>query len=145
MKLKMSLPERPGWIFVVPGFDFIALLLALVMLTGVVAREGWVEVNLAPSEFRGVRMGDENPVIVILKSTVNGPAYYMANTRVPREQLSAAISAEAGKRGTNAVGLRFDERATTAEQQELINLIAALDYRIFLGVRSSEIDRKDQE
>ena len=24
MKLKMSLPERPGWIFVVPGFDFVA-------------------------------------------------------------------------------------------------------------------------
>ena len=26
MQLKMSLPERPGWIFVIPGFDFIALL-----------------------------------------------------------------------------------------------------------------------
>jgi biopolymer transport protein ExbD len=145
MKLKMSLPERPGWIFVVPGFDFIALLLALVMLTGVVAREGWVEVKLPPSEFRGVRLGDENPVIVIMKSTVNGPAYYLSNTKVPQDQLAAAISAEARKRGTNAVGIRVDERATTAEQQELINLIAGLDYRIYLGVRSSEIERKDQK
>lgn len=145
MKLKMSLPERPGWIFVVPGFDFIALLLALVMLTGVVAREGWVEVKLPPSEFRGVRLGDESPVIVIMKSTVNGPAYYLANTKVPQDQLAAAISAEARERGTNAVGIRVDERATTAEQQELINLIAGLDYRIYLGVRSSEIERKDQK
>ena len=143
MKLKMSLPESPGWIFVVPGFDFIALLLALVMLTGVVAREGWIEVNLAPSEFRGVRMGDEDLVIVILKSTENGPAYYLANTRISKEQLAAAITTEAEKSGIYAVGIQVDERATTAEQQELINLIAALDYRVYLGVRTSEIDRKD--
>ena len=52
MKLKMSLPERPGWIFVIPGFDFVALLLALVMLTGVVAKESYVEIKLPPSVSR---------------------------------------------------------------------------------------------
>ena len=62
MKLKMSIPERPGWIFAIPGFDFVALLLALVLLTGVVSNEGLVEVKLPSSEFRGFRLGDENPV-----------------------------------------------------------------------------------
>lgn len=142
MKLTMSLPERPGWIFVVPGFDFMALLLALVMLTGVVAREGWVEVKLPPSEFRGTRMGEENPVIVILKSTADGPAYYIANSRVTREDLADTISEEAVDRGTNVVGIRVDERATTAEEQELINTIAGLEYRILKGVRSSYGERK---
>ena len=51
MQLKMSLPERPGWIFVIPGFDFIALLLALVMTTGsrIHARVG----GLKASEIKG--------------------------------------------------------------------------------------------
>ena len=71
MQLKMSLPERPGWIFVIPGFDFMALLLALVMFTGVVAKESYVEIKLPPSEFRGVRLGDENPVVVMLKGTAS--------------------------------------------------------------------------
>ena len=61
MQLKMSLPERPGWIFVIPGFDFMALLLALVMFTGVVAKESYVEIKLPPRELRAVRLGDESP------------------------------------------------------------------------------------
>ena len=138
MKLKMSLPERPGWIFVVPGFDFMALLLALVMLTGVVAREGYVEVKLPPSEFRGMRMGDEKPVIVLLKSTATGPVYYLANTKVPKSELAAKISDEAEKRGTNFVGIKVDELVTVAEEQELINIIASLEYRILKGVRYSD-------
>ena len=139
MKLKMSLPERPGWIFVVPGFDFVALLLALVMLTGVVAREGWVEVKLAPSEFRGKRMGEENPVIVILKKTPEGPAYYLSNQKVAREELADRIAEEAQSRETNVVGIKVDERATATERQELINIIAGLEYRIMEGVRSVQI------
>jgi len=145
MKLKMSLPERPGWIFVVPGFDFVALLLALVMLTGVVAREGWVEVKLAPSEFRGVRMGEENPVFVILKKTQDGPSYYLSNNKVTREELADRIAEEAQKRETNVVGIKVDEKATAIERQELINIIAGLEYRIFEGVRSVQVGGEGEE
>ena len=142
MKLKMSLPERPGWIFVVPGFDFMALLLALVLLAGVVENEGYVEVKLPPSEFRGLRMGEEDPVIVLLKRTVKGPIYYISNTKIQHDDLPAAIAAEAEKRGTNVVALRIDGRATVAEEQALYDLIARPEYRIFKGVRFSETSRK---
>jgi biopolymer transport protein ExbD len=135
MKLRMSLPEKPGWIFVVPGFDFIALLLALVLLTGVVAREGWVEIKLPPSEFRGIRMGEQNPVFVILQSTPSGPLYYLANKKVPRHQLAERIAQEAQKRETNVVGIKIDQKATASERQELINIIAGLEYRIIEGIR----------
>jgi len=74
MKLKSSLPEKPGWLFVTPGFDFLLLLLALVTLTGVVAKEGFVEVNLPPSEFRGQRMGEEEFVVVTVKNGRKGPS-----------------------------------------------------------------------
>src|SRR5210317_596064 len=97
MKLKMSLPERPGWIFVIPGFDFIALLLALVMLTGVVAKESYVEIKLPRSEFRGKRLGDENPVVVMLKSTTSGPVYYVEGVEVPEGSLGNVVFESAEK------------------------------------------------
>ena len=135
MKLKMSLPERPGWIFVVPGFDFVALLLALVMLTGVVAREGLVEVKLPPSEFRSKRLGDENPVIVILQKTEEGSVYYVGRDRVAKEALAEAISAAVEELGTRMVAISADERSSVKKQHELINLITGLGFRVGFLVR----------
>ena len=114
MQLKMSLPERPGWIFVIPGFDFIALLLALVMFTGVVAKESYVEIKLPPSEFRGVRLGDENPVVVMLESTASGPVYYVEGVKVPQASLGGGVLESAEKRGTKAVAIKVDSEATMA-------------------------------
>jgi biopolymer transport protein ExbD len=138
MKLTMSLPERPGWIFAIPGFDFLALLLALVSLTGVVAREGLVEVKLPSSEFRGVRLGDENPVVVMLKSTAGEPRFFVGQTEVPEAQLGEVILKEAAERETRAVVMQVDREASMAERQALINIIARLKgLRIFDGYRRS--------
>ncbi len=138
MKLTMSLPERPGWIFAIPGFDFLALLLALVTLTGVVAREGLVEVKLPSSEFRGVRLGDENPVVVMLKSTAGEPRYFVGQIEVPEAQLGEVILKEAAERETRAVVMQVDREASMAERQALINIIARLKgLRIFDGYRRS--------
>lgn len=138
MKLTMSLPERPGWIFAIPGFDFLALLLALVTLTGVVAREGLVEVKLPSSEFRGVRLGDENPVVVMLKSTAGEPRYFVGQIEVPEAQLGEVILKEAAERETRAVVMQVDREASMAERQTLINIIARLKgLRIFDGYRRS--------
>ena len=143
MKLKMSLPERPGWIFVIPGFDFIALLLALVMLTGVVARESYVEIKLPLSPFRGARLGDETPVVVMLKSTATGPVYYVEGVEVPQDSLGNVVFESAEKRGTKAVAIKVDSKATIAERQVLINTLSILNgFRIFEGYRRDDRPRK---
>ncbi len=140
MKLDMSIPERPGWIFVLPGFDFLCLLLALVMLTGVVVRESYIEVKLPPSEFRGVRLGDENPVVIILKSTAAGPVYYVGGQKVTPENLSSSIESEAKNRSTDLVAIRLEESVTTAQRQDLIDVIARLKFRIYEGMRSRDVE-----
>lgn len=140
MQLKMSLPERPGWIFVIPGFDFMALLLALVMFSGVVAKESYVEIKLPPSEFRGVRLGDENPVVVMLKGTASGSVYYVDGVKVSQASLAGLVLESAEKRGTKAVAIKVDSGVTMAARQVLINTIAKLNgIRIFEGYR-----RKDE-
>ena len=140
MQLKMSLPERPGWIFVIPGFDFMGLLLALVMFSGVVAKESYVEIKLPPSEFRGVRLGDENPVVVMLKGTASGSVYYVDGVKVSEAYLGGLVLESAEKRGTKAVAIKVDSGVTMAARQVLINTIAKLNgIRIFEGYR-----RKDE-
>jgi biopolymer transport protein ExbD len=139
MQLKMSLPERPGWIFVIPGFDFMALLLALVMFSGVVAKESYVEIKLPPSEFRGVRLGDENPVVVMLKGTASGSVYYVDGVKVSQASLGGLVLESAEKRGTKAVAIKVDSGVTMAARQVLINTIAKLNgIRIFEGYRRKE-------
>lgn len=141
MKLEMSLPERPGWIFVIPGFDFVALMLALVMLTGVVAKESFVEVKLPPSEFRGVRLGNEKPVVVMLKSTSKGPSYYVGGEAISRSDLEKVIREALAARQTRTVAIKVDQDASMAERQVLINLIARLgNLRILEGYRREEPD-----
>jgi len=137
MKLEMSLPERPGWIFVIPGFDFVALLLALVMLTGVVAKESYVEIKLPPSEFRGVRLGDA--VVVMLKSTAKESIYYVEGKRIRQDDLARVISEAAAKRGTKVVAIKVDRDATMSDRQVLINIVTGLkNFRIFDGYRREE-------
>jgi len=138
MKLEMSLPERPGWIFVLPGFDFVALLLALVMLSGVVAQESYVEVKLPPAEFSGVRLAGDRPVIVMLKSSSKGPVYFMNGAMVQESDLAQAVQDEAEERGTETVAIEIDRSASTNERFNLVNILTKLDLKILEGYRRAE-------
>ena len=145
MKLKMSLPEHPGWIFVVPGFDFVALLLALVMLTGVVAREGLVEVKLPATGFRTERMIDVNPVIVTVQSSADGPTYYVGRRQISHEELEEEISTAAEERETRAVAIEADQWVSMRVNQELQELVTGLGFRIYLVVRNEAQFLEDEE
>ena len=146
MKLKMSLPEHPGWIFAVPGFDFVALLLALVMLTGVVAKEGLVEVKLPPATgLRTERMSDVNPVIVTVQSSSDGPTYYVGRRQVSHEELEEEISTASEERETRAVAIEADQGVSVKDYQELQELVAGLDLRIYLVVRNEAQFLEDEE
>ncbi len=142
MKLEMSLPERPGWIFVIPGFDFVALLLALVMLSGVVAQESYVEIKLPPSEYRGIRLGDKKPVIIMLKSTSKGPTYYMSGVKVAAEDLETTIQQAAQERETRQVAIEIDRDASMSERFVLINILTKLDFKILEGYRRDEAPKE---
>ena len=110
----------------IPGFDFIALLLALVMLTGVVAKESYVEIKLPPSEFRGVRLGDQDPVVVMLKSSPAGPVYYVEGAEVSQVDLTQVVFKLADQRGTKTVALKIDSEVSVLERATLIDTLSQL-------------------
>ncbi len=139
MKLESTLPERPGLIFVTPGFDFVLLLLALVMLTGVVARESLVEVQLPPSEFRGVRIAEEKLVLVTVRQGRDEPVFYVGKEKVGRDQLEVAIQQAVDSKSTSNVTVQCDERISLGVEQELTDLVTRLGLRYFRVVST----RKD--
>ena len=139
MKLTMTLPESPGSIYIVPAFDFVGLLLALILLTGVVAKETYVEISLPVSEFRGARLGDESPVVVNVKQGIAGPTFYVAKEAVEKANLEEAIREAAESRSTTLVALRIDQSAPISLQQGIIDLTRRLGYRCKIAQRTADV------
>ena len=139
MKLKSSLPERPGWLFVTPGFDLMLLLLAFVTLTRVVGRDSFVEVEIPPSEFRGQRLSEEEWVVVSVTQGQVGPIFYVGRERFDQDSLETAVALAAAERGTELVVARFDKRVELAVEQELMDLCARLELDYWRAVRTKEV------
>lgn len=137
----MTLPESPGSIYIVPAFDFVGLLLALVLLTGVVSKETYVEISLPVSEFRGARLGDESPVVVNVKQGISGPTFYVAKEVVAEDHLEKAIREAAESRSTTLVALRMDQSTSVATQQEIVDLTRRLGYRCKIAQRTTDVSQ----
>lgn len=139
MKLNLTVPERPGMMYFLPGFDFIALILALVMLTGVVAKESYVDISLPESEFRGKGFGDEQPVVVGIRYSGKGPTYYVSREPVDEADLEAAIIENASTLSTRLVVLRIDRNAPLWVEQKMKDLCDRLDFSCKRAVRTREL------
>lgn len=142
MKLNLTVPERPGMIYFIPGFDFLALMLALVMLTGLTARESFVDINLPRSEFRGTGLGGVQPVIVEVRYRSNGSSgasYYIGRTLVEEDQLAETILKNAEELSTRIVLLRIDQAAPLWIKFKLTDLCTRLDLTAKIGIRTQEL------
>ena len=138
MKLELSLPERPGILFFIPALDLLALMLAMLTLTGVAAKEGFVEVKVPPSSFRGDRLGDENPVVVVVRERGDETGYYVSKKEVAESDLSDKIREAAETRKTSLVVLMMDEKSSVKRQQEVIDRVMSAGLRCYLAVRPEQ-------
>lgn len=144
MKLSLTVPERPGMIYFLPGFDLLTLVLALVMLTGVVAKESYVDISLPHSEFRGKGLGDEQPVIVGIRYSGKGPTYYVDRNPVEEADLKEAILEETSIRSTRLVILRIDQNAPLWVKYKMTDLCTQLDLTCKEAVNTTEIKSSEK-
>lgn len=138
MKLELSLPDRPGFLFYIPALDLLALLLAMLTLAGVAAKEGFVEVKVPPSSFRGDRLDDENPVVVMVRERGDETIYYVSKKEVAAEALLSRIKEVADDRKTQLVVLMMDEKSSVKRQQEVIDRVMSAGLRCYLAVRPEQ-------
>ncbi len=140
MNLKLSLPEKTGWVFVAPGFDFLALLGVLVFLSGQLSGERYEEVDLrgkAVDGEVGLSERDKRPVVVLVKRAVGGVVYFVDGERVMKnERMVEVVGRCLDEKKSGAVAFHLGERVLARDREEFLKMLKGLSgVRVFEAYR----------
>ncbi|MGE9267501.1 MAG: ExbD/TolR family protein [Verrucomicrobiales bacterium] len=137
MKLALSLPERPFFLFFSPGLDLLGLLLALVTLAGVAAREGAVEIELPRSSLAHAYPGDDRAVVAMVGRRGGDLVYYVDRVEVAGQDFESRLRELAEERETGLVVLKLDASLRVNEQQRVIDHVGRSGLRCYLAVEAA--------
>jgi biopolymer transport protein ExbD len=131
MKLESTLPERPGFLFVVPAFNLFALLLVFFLLGPSFVSQSGVAVELPVSRFQMERQSDATVVTI----TAGGPAaYWIEREPVSLGQLSERLDTRRGSDSAPAssVLLRVDKGVPAEVQRNVAEIALQKGLRVYL-------------
>lgn len=137
MKLKMSLPEKPGFLHILPLIDMLALVMLFPMLTTSLMPQAGVEIELPETNFRLQRVS--NPIVVSITGGID-PQFWVGKQQVEREQLLSVVrehskSWEAG--GSPAVLLKVAKSAQSHGMEVSYQLLGE-GYRCLLAAKLTQ-------
>lgn len=134
MKLEMSLPEKPGFLHVLPLIDLLALVMLFPMLTTSLMPQAGVEIELPETNFRLQRVS--HPIVVSITGGTE-PQYWVGKERVEREQLLNAVKLQTlnwDKGGSPAVLLKVAKSAQSHGMEVSYQLLEE-GYRCLLAAQ----------
>ena len=131
MRLETTLPERPGFLHVVPLFNLFALLLLFLLLSPSFILQAGVSVDLPPSRFQMERFRNALVVTVVPGEPVR---YYLGRDMVNLEQLGDQLDRrrKAGDEANSTVLLRSDAKTPVAIERGVEEMILHKGYRVVL-------------
>ena len=131
MKLESTLPERPGFLFVVPAFNLFALLLVFFLLGPSFVSQSGVAVELPVSRFQMERQANATVVTV---TAGDPPGYWLEREPVSLGQLSERLDARRGDDDAPAttVLLRVDRGVPVETQRNVAEVALQKGLRVFL-------------
>lgn len=136
MKLEMSLPERPGFLHVVPILNIFALLLFFLLGPSLALQSG-VAIDLPPSKFQMERY--QNAWVVTLGPGEPTPRIHFGRDPVTRDELSARLDklrAE-GAVAKAIILLQTDAGTPVGVEREITELVLGQGFRMALVGKSS--------
>jgi len=131
MKLESTLPERPGFLFVVPAFNLFALLLVFFLLGPSLVSQSGVAVELPVSRFQMERQADATVVTI----TDGDPAgYWIEREPVSLGQLSERLDTRRGSEAAPATSvlLRVDKGVPVEIQRNVAEIALQKGLRVYL-------------
>ncbi len=130
MKLESTLPERPGFLFVVPAFNLLALLIAFLLLRESFAGQHGVSLELPVSRYQMERQTDASVVSI----TSNPPGYWLEREELTLSQLSERLDARRGSDSAPAsnVLLRVDRGVPVETQQAVAEIALQKGFRVWV-------------
>ncbi len=137
MKLESTLPERPGFLFVVPAFNLLALLIAFLLLGPSFLNQYGVAVDLPISRYQMERPGD---AIVLSVTAGSPPGYWVERESVSLGALSERLDARRGddSGAASAVLLRVDRGVPVEVQQTVAEIALQKGFRVWVLGQASE-------
>lgn len=136
MKLEMSLPERPGFLHVVPILNIFALLLFFLLGPSLGLQSG-VAVDLPPSKFQMERY--QNAWVVTLGPGEPNPRIHFGRDLVTRDELSARLEKmrSEGAVAKAIILLQTDSGTPVGVEREITELVLGQGFRMALVGKSS--------
>lgn len=129
MKLETTLPERPGFLHVVPAFNLLALLLILVVLGPSLILQSGVSVNLPVSRFQMERFRDS----LVISITAGEPArIYLGRDIVGLDRLEDALERKRNQSATTTVLLRTDVGTPAGIEREVCEMVLHKGFRLVM-------------
>ena len=136
MKLEMSLPERPGFLHVVPILNIFALLLFFLLGPSLGLQSG-VAIDLPPSKFQMERY--QNAWVVTLGPGEPNPRIHFGRDSVTRDELSARLDKlrEEGAVAKAIILLQTDAGTPVGVEREITELVLGKGFRMAMVGKSS--------
>jgi len=130
MKLEMTLPERPGFLHMLPVFDLFLLLLLFFMLGPSLVLQSGVTVELPPSKFQMERFRDA--MVVTLGPGQTAPRIHFGRNPVTMDELAARLDrlrAE-GAAARAIILLQTDAGTSVGVEREVAEMILGKGFRL---------------
>ena len=131
MKLESTLPERPGFLFIVPAFNLFALLLVFFLLGPSFASQSGVAVELPVSRFQMERQADATVVTI---TADDPPGYWLEREPVSLGQLAERLDERRESKSVPAttVLLRVDKGVPVEVQRNVAEIALQKGLRVYL-------------
>ena len=130
MKLEMTLPERPGFLHVLPVFNLFLLLLLFFMLGPSLVSQSGVIVDLPPSRFQLERFRDT--LVVTLGAGQSAPSIHFQHHPMTLDELAARLDAlrTEGAAAKAMVLLQTDAGTPVGHERAVAEVILSKGFRL---------------
>jgi biopolymer transport protein ExbD len=131
MKLESTLPERPGFLFVLPAFNLLALLIAFIVWREAFSSQHGVSLELPVSRYQMERPTDAS---VISVTASDPPGYWLEREELSLGQLSERLDARRGSDSAPASNLllRVDRGVPAETQQKVAEIALQKGFRVWV-------------
>jgi hypothetical protein len=133
MKLEMTLPERPGFLHVVPLLNIFAMVQLFFFLGPSLVWQSGVTVDLAPSRFEMERY--RTPLVVTLGPGEPAPRIYLARDLLTMSELGKRFDEllSLGSEAHTIVLLQTDQGTPVGVEREVTELILGKGFRLAIA------------
>lgn len=130
MKLEMTLPERPGFLHVLPVFNLFLLLLLFFMVGPSLVSQSGITVELPPSKFQLERFRDT--LVVTLGPGQSSPQIHFQRHPVTFDELAARLDAlrAEGAAAKAIVLVQSDAGTPVGTERAVVELILGKGFRL---------------